>query len=199
MFGKAAGERCAKMAAQHLAPRAAQEVAPESLAQAFAHLDALRSLPRVGKAGGVSARELRTSCSQIMLRDGGIIREGVAMQRGLQELRECMEQFQHARQVSDASLVWNNELVQAIEAENLLLQAIACLSSAQFRTKKPGGRIIAVISHAGIIRTGWRTRSSCSMLIIILRSISVRCALTQIRQRSIRSSLKSVGIKFYSF
>jgi succinate dehydrogenase / fumarate reductase flavoprotein subunit len=138
VFGKAAGERCAKMAAQHLAPRAAQEVAPESLAQAFAHLDALRSLPRVGKAGGVSARELRTSCSQIMLRDGGIIREGVAMQRGLQELRECMEQFQHARQVSDASLVWNNELVQAIEAENLLLQAIACLSSAQFRTESRG-------------------------------------------------------------
>lgn len=135
VFGKAAGEKTAQDAKQSKARLSAQDVDVASLEKALEHYAALCA-PKV--RGEVSVREIRAQLQQVMLQHGGIIRDAQGMQQGMEKLMHCVEHFYHHRRVADEGVVWNNDLVRAIETENLLYQAVACLASAHYRTESRG-------------------------------------------------------------
>ncbi len=60
------------------------------------------------------------------------------MELGVKELNEVFASFADV-DVSDRSLIWNTDLVETLELENLLLQAQATVQSALNRTESRGG------------------------------------------------------------
>lgn len=140
VFGKAAGE---KAAALKLAVRPNKEdLCTSTLDAALAHFDKLRfPVARTRKSTqdtGATPQTIRRTLQQTMLTHGGIIRDAASMQQGMRELAQYADMFWHHRSTPDSSLIYNNDLVRAIETENLLLQAIACMASAHYRTESRG-------------------------------------------------------------
>jgi succinate dehydrogenase / fumarate reductase flavoprotein subunit len=60
------------------------------------------------------------------------------MESGVSAIQALHAQFSNDLRIQDRSLLWNNELVDAYETENLLLQAIATLTSALARKESRG-------------------------------------------------------------
>ena len=60
------------------------------------------------------------------------------LQEGVEQLNGVFDQFADLR-VSDRSLIWNTDLVETIELQNLLGQAMVTISSALNRQESRGG------------------------------------------------------------
>ena len=57
--------------------------------------------------------------------------------QGIEKLRATFASFAQVR-ISDRSLIWNSDLIETLELENLLLQATATIHSAANRTESRG-------------------------------------------------------------
>ncbi len=134
VFGKYAGEKTAELARGQAAYSAA-DIAPESLEKARQHF---MRLSKGGKADGVTPFALRKNIQEIMMQHGGILRDFASLQAGIKKLLLAQEVLQSGLAITDQTRQWNNQLVTAIEAENLLLQALATLTSANYRTESRG-------------------------------------------------------------
>ena len=66
-----------------------------------------------------------------------VFRTGSILQEGKEALREVWNGLSDIS-VSDRSMIWNSDLVETLEFENLLLQATALVDSAIARTESRG-------------------------------------------------------------
>jgi succinate dehydrogenase / fumarate reductase, flavoprotein subunit len=72
-----------------------------------------------------------------MQRDAAVFRTAKTLQEGVQSLAKTHASFADVR-VADRSLVWNTDLVETIELDNLLGQATATIVSAENRKESRG-------------------------------------------------------------
>ena len=72
-----------------------------------------------------------------MQADAAVFRTGETLQQGVQAIRQVHASFADVR-VSDRSLVWNSDLVETLELQNLLGQAVATMVSAENRKESRG-------------------------------------------------------------
>jgi len=129
VFGRAAAAHCAKA----LRPGAPL---PEPGAAAVEPL--LDRLDRIRHAAGPRpAASLREEMQRAMQRDAAVFRTGATLTEGCAALARCHEAFRDLR-VSDRSLVFNTDLVEALELDNLLGQSLATIHSARNRTESRG-------------------------------------------------------------
>jgi succinate dehydrogenase / fumarate reductase flavoprotein subunit len=141
VFGKHAGEEAARAARGTLRP--SRHDAPVRLLRpALARFNALRRSG--GTRGGL---ELRGEIGRIMQECAGIIRRGSGLKAGLRQMLELARHFRSDVCVRDKSLVWNNDLIAALETENLLTQGIATLASAEYRTESRGAHFRSDFPH----------------------------------------------------
>ena len=129
VFGREAARRCAEL------------VRPGSAHRAFAADagDAARArLERLRQANGSRpTAAIRVDMQKIMQLDAGVFRTGQTLKEGIEKLEQVCASFADVR-VSDRSLIWNSDLIETLELENLLLQASATIYSAAHRTESRG-------------------------------------------------------------
>src|SRR6266446_1090783 len=116
VFGRAAALRCAeKLTAKATQP----ELPPDAGDQTLARFDRLRNAK-----GGTPTPVLRLEMQRAMQTYATVFRTGSILQEGRDELRKVWEGLSDIA-MSDRSMIWNSDLVETLEFENLLLQATA--------------------------------------------------------------------------
>ena len=129
VFGRAAAARCAEI----VKPGEGQPNLPADAGeQALVRLDRLRHAD-----GGTPTAALRLEMQKTMQSNCAVFRTGEILQEGADKLRRCWDGRADIR-VSDRSMIWNSDLVETLELENLLVQAVVSVSSALNRTETRG-------------------------------------------------------------
>ena len=129
VFGRAAAARCAAT----LAPGATLPPAEPSATEA-----ALGRFDRIRQASGARPTAVqREDMQRAMQRYAAVFRTGATLDEGCAALGRSFAGFADLR-LSDRSLVFNTDLVEALELDNLLRQSLATIHSARNRTESRG-------------------------------------------------------------
>ncbi len=129
VFGRAAAHHCAatmKAGARH------PDLAADAGQNSVARIDALRNAK-----GSRSTSEIRLEMQKVMQNHAAVFRTGETLAEGVDLLKETFTSFSDVR-VSDRSLIWNTDLIETMELENLLLNATATIESAANRLESRG-------------------------------------------------------------
>jgi succinate dehydrogenase / fumarate reductase flavoprotein subunit len=131
VFGRAAARRCSdtlKSAERH-AP-----LPPDAGDAAIARVDRLRNAN-----GSHATADIRLEMQKIMQNHAAVFRTGELLEEGIERLSGSYSSFSDVR-VSDRSLIWNTDLIETMELENLLAQAMVTIQSAKNRTESRGAQ-----------------------------------------------------------
>jgi succinate dehydrogenase / fumarate reductase flavoprotein subunit len=129
VFGRAAARRCAEALRGAGRPRALAGGAGD---EAVARLDRLRHAN-----GSRPTAEIRLEMQKIMQNHAAVFRTGESLREGIDKLVRCTGTFEDVR-VSDRGLIWNTDLVETLELDNLLCQALATITAAANRQESRG-------------------------------------------------------------
>ena len=131
VFGRSAAHRCAEKvkANQRQLPLAA-----DAGELAVARLDKLRNA-----SGTRSTAEIRLEMQKIMQQHAAVFRTGDSLHQGIEKLGATYASFDDVS-VTDRSLVWNTDLIETLELENLLMQATATIRGASERKESRGAQ-----------------------------------------------------------
>lgn len=127
VFGKMAGIAAAEC------EMAGTSLSSDTTAGALARFERIRNA-----RGQHTAKSLRQRLQITMQEHAGIFREQSHMQKGMQQLQEIWHDYTEDLLVRDSSTMWNTELLEALDLDNLLRQSIATLASAMARTESRG-------------------------------------------------------------
>ena len=122
--------------------RAAETIKPDSPHKKLSeeHTDAL--MDRFDKVryadGGTGTASIRKEMQRTMQRHAAVFRTGDSMQEGVDKMNDIFSSFSDVG-LKDRGLIWNTDLVETLELENLLLQAQSIIKSALNRTESRGG------------------------------------------------------------
>ncbi len=129
VFGRAASQR----AAESLKAGAAQPDLPKDSADL-----ALTRLDRFRHAGGDSpTAQLRLNMQKVMQSHCAVFRTGETLAEGQRMIVDAWRAGADAR-VTDRSLVWNSDLIETLEYDNLIVQAVVTMAGALNRTESRG-------------------------------------------------------------
>ncbi|MGC9954380.1 MAG: succinate dehydrogenase flavoprotein subunit [Rhizomicrobium sp.] len=130
VFGKAAGEQAAK-SLQGLTNNHA-ELPKGAGDESLARLDKFRNAK-----GKTSTAEMRLAMQKAMQDDAAVFRTGETLAKGKTRIREIYNGIGDIG-VSDRSMVWNTDLVETLEYDNLIAQASVAIAGALNRTESRG-------------------------------------------------------------
>ncbi len=129
VFGRAAGLKAAEL----VTPGEKQLDLPRGSADA-----ALGRLDRFRHArGGTPTAELRLRMQKTMQTNCAVFRTGEVLEEGSRLIHDVWRGAD-AIEVSDRSLVWNTDLIETLEFDNLIAQAVVTMDSALNRTESRG-------------------------------------------------------------
>ncbi len=121
--------------------RAADIIEPEDTRRplaAHAGDDAVARLDKLRHAkGDTTTAELRLAMQKSMQNNCAVFRTGEVLEKGVAELTELWGSLGDLR-VTDRSMIWNTDLVETLELDNLMVQAVATVSSASNRKESRG-------------------------------------------------------------
>ncbi|MEZ5544359.1 MAG: succinate dehydrogenase flavoprotein subunit [Lysobacteraceae bacterium] len=129
VFGRAvanrAGETIVKGAKQKPVPK-------ESVDAALANLDRIRYAK-----GELPTAQVRLDMQRTMQSDAAVFRTGETLAEGVEKIGKVFDSFKSVG-VTDRSLIWNTDLIETLELQNLLGQAVVTMNGALNRTESRG-------------------------------------------------------------
>ncbi len=129
VFGRAIGLRCADtLKAGDRQP----EVKAAWTENHLARFDRLRNA-----SGAISTADLRAEMQLAMTDDAAVFRDGKSLESGAQRLAVVHSKRKDLK-VTDRGLIWNTDLVETLELENLIGQAAVTVSGGLNRTESRG-------------------------------------------------------------
>ena len=129
VFGRAAAHRAAETVVAGAPHKALPADAGDA---AIARLDQVRHANGASKTGAIRLEMQRT-----MQRYASVFRDGPMLDEGCKKIGEVTAMLGDM-QLNDRSMVWNTDLVEALELQNLMAQAVATMHSASYRTESRG-------------------------------------------------------------
>ena len=128
VFGRAAARRAVVLCAQTDRRLPRRDAGDEAVGR----LDQIRHA-----TGALGTASLRLQMQETMQNDCAVFRTDETLTEGLRKLTELQQDFGELM-ISDRSLVWNTDLVEALELDNMLQQARVTVHSALYRTESRG-------------------------------------------------------------
>jgi succinate dehydrogenase / fumarate reductase flavoprotein subunit len=129
VFGREAARYCAESVKPGTRHR---PLAKDAGDLAVSRLDRLRNAK-----GSLRTAQIRLDMQRVMQTHAAVFRTGESLEDGVRKLSEVFNSFADVG-VSDRSLIWNTDLIETLELENLLSQAMATIYSAVNRKESRG-------------------------------------------------------------
>ncbi|MEO8225349.1 MAG: succinate dehydrogenase flavoprotein subunit [Gammaproteobacteria bacterium] len=129
VFGRSAAQRCADTV---VAGARQRDLPADGAGLAVSRLERLRNAK-----GMRGTAEIRLEMQRIMQAHAAVFRTGDTLAQGIEALRKCLANFADVR-VTDRSLIWNTDLMETLELDNLLSQAMVTITGAWRRHESRG-------------------------------------------------------------
>ncbi|MCH4152936.1 MAG: succinate dehydrogenase flavoprotein subunit [Sphingobium sp.] len=129
VFGRATGLHLK----ESLKPNAARKPLPKDSADlALSRLDHFRNAK-----GGSSTATVRLEMQQTMQKHAAVFRDSALLSEGVKQMEAVNKRLQDVA-VSDRSLIWNTDLIETLELDNLMSQAVCTMVGAEARKESRG-------------------------------------------------------------
>lgn len=130
VFGRAAALRCA----EKISPNQSHKALSSHL-----YVHSLERFERIRQANGdEKVADVRVAMQKTMQSKAAVFRTQSTLDEGISDMKAVSDSFAHIG-LSDRSLIWNTDLVEALELDNLLAQATVAIHSAANRHESRGG------------------------------------------------------------
>lgn len=130
VFGRSAAKRCAELIKPNTPHTPLKE---DACNKALARFDRVRYAK-----GSEKTADIRLNMQKIMQNHAAVFRTGDVLDEGVTALEKVRKSFDKVK-VEDSSLIWNTDLVETLELDNLLDQAYVTISAAANRKESRGG------------------------------------------------------------
>jgi len=130
VFGRSAAKRCAEIIKPGTLHTPLKEGACD---KALSRFDRIRYAKGTEKTA-----DIRLKMQTTMQNHASVYRTGEILDKGVIEIEKIRASFNNVK-VEDSSLIWNTDLVETLELDNLLDQAFVTIKAAANRTESRGG------------------------------------------------------------
>jgi succinate dehydrogenase / fumarate reductase flavoprotein subunit len=171
VFGRAAAIRAGQVVD---AKSAVPKPNPASLTKIMDRFDRLRNAN-----GSTKTAELRLAMQKTMQEDAAVFRTAETLQSGVKRMAKIWDGMADLK-VHDRSMIWNSDLVETLELENLMANAVTTVVSAEARKESRGAHAredfsarddkqwrkhtLAYLDDAGKVALGYRPVHTETML-----------------------------------